>query len=114
MRATSATARKAKHKKIFSLAKGYMWGRKNVYKEAVDAVWHAGQNSYRDRRRKKRTFRELWITRISASLQSMGKRYSEFAFKMTEKKIIINRKMLADLAAQNPLVFKAIVEKVYA
>lgn len=114
MRATNAPARRARHKKILSLAKGFMWGRKNVYTKAVDAVWHAGQNSYRDRRRKKRTFRELWITRISAVLQSMGKRYSEFAFKMTQKQIIVNRKMLADLAVQHPAVFKDIVEKVYA
>jgi len=114
MRVTSAPARKARKKKIFALTKGYMWGRKNVYKEAVDAMWHAGQNSYRDRRRKKRTFRQLWITRISAVLQSMGKRYSEFAFKLSEKKIIVNRKMLAEMAVKNPSVFKDIVEKVYA
>jgi large subunit ribosomal protein L20 len=114
MRATNSPARKARHKKILKLAKGYKWGRKNLYRLALNAVTKAGQNSYRDRRRKKRDFRSLWILRISAALRSMGKRYSEFQFKMTEKKIIVNRKMLADLAVQNPETFASLVEKVYA
>ena len=114
MRVTNAPARKARHKKILKLAKGFKWGRKKLYRLALNAVTKAGQNSYRDRRRKKRDFRRLWITRITAALQSMGKRYSEFQFKLTEKKIIVNRKMLAELAANNPTTFKAIVENAYA
>ncbi len=114
MRVTNAPARKARHKKILKLAKGFKWGRKKLYRLAINAVTKAGQNSYRDRRRKKRDFRRLWIIRITASLQAMGKRYSEFQFKMTEKKMIVNRKMLAELAAQNPTAFTAIVEKAYA
>lgn len=114
MRVTNAPARKARHKKILKLAKGYKWGRKNLYRLALNAVTKAGQNSYRDRRRKKRDFRRLWIIRISAALRNMGKRYSEFQFKMTEKKIIINRKMLSELAVNKPEIFTAIVEKAYA
>ncbi len=114
MRVTNAPARKARHKKILKLAKGYKWGRKNLYRLALNAVTKAGQNSYRDRRRKKRDFRRLWITRISAGLRALDKRYSEFQFKMTEKKMIVNRKMLADLSVQNPEIFASFVEKVYA
>ena len=114
MRVTNAPARKARHKKILKLAKGFKWGRKKLYRLALNAVTKAGQNSYRDRRRKKRDFRRLWIIRITAGLQAMGKRYSEFQFKLTEKKMIVNRKMLAELAANNPTTFKAIVENAYA
>lgn len=114
MRVTNAPARKARHKKLFKLAKGFKWGRKNVYRLAINAVNKAGQNAYRDRRRKKRDFRRLWITRITAALQAQGKRYSEFIFLLTEKKIVINRKMLAELAANQPSAFNAVVEKAYA
>ena len=114
MRVTNAPARKARHKKILKLAKGFKWGRKKLYRLAINAVMKSGQNSYRDRRRKKRDFRRLWITRITAGLQAMGKRYPELQFKLTEKKIILNRKVLAELAANNPDTFKAIVEKAYA
>lgn len=114
MRVTNAPARKARHKKLFKLAKGFKWGRKNVYRLAINAVVKSGQNSYRDRRRKKRDFRRIWITRITAGLQAQEKRYSEFMFKMTEKKIIVNRKMLADMAVHNPETFNAVVDAAYA
>lgn len=114
MRVTNAVARKKRHKKILKLAKGFKWGRKKLYRLAKNAVTKSGQNSYRDRRRKKRDFRRLWITRISAALQALGKRYSEFQFKLTEKQIVINRKSLADIAVKNPAVFEKIVEKAYA
>ena len=114
MRVTNAVARKARHNKLFKLAKGFKWGRKNVYRLALNAVTKSGQNAYRDRRRKKRTFRQLWIIRITAALRAQGKRYSEFMYKMTSNQIIVNRKMLAELAANQPEVFNAIVEKAYA
>ncbi|MEI7511055.1 MAG: 50S ribosomal protein L20 [Candidatus Peregrinibacteria bacterium] len=114
MRSTNSVARKARHKKVLKLAKGYKWGRSKLYRLAKNAITKAGQNSYRDRRRKKRDFRQLWISRISAAVQAMGKRYSEFINLMTVKKIIVNRKMLADIAARNPDIFTKIVEKVYA
>jgi large subunit ribosomal protein L20 len=113
MRVKRGVVTKRRHNKVLSLAKGYRWGRKNVFKLAKNAVMKAGINAYRDRRRKKRDFRRLWITRISAALQGMQKRYSEFMLKMTEKKIILNRKVLADIAAREPQAFAKIVEKAY-
>jgi len=113
MRVTNATARKKRHKKIIKLAKGYRWGRSNVYRLAKNAVMKAGQNAYRDRRRKKRSFRSLWITRISAALKMQGLRYSEFAFQLANQKIIVNRKILADLAAIEPDVFTGVVKQVF-
>ena len=100
-----------KHKKIISLAKGYKWLRKNVFKLAKQAVMKAGTNSYRDRRLKKRSFRQLWIQRISAALELHNVKYSRFIYNLQNSHIRLNRKMLADLAAQNPEVFTAVVEK---
>lgn len=114
MRVTNAPARKARHKKLFKSVKGFKWGRKNVYRLAINAAVKAGQNSYIGRKRKKRDFRRLWIIRITAALQAMGKRYSEAIFKMTEKKMIVNRKMLADLAATEPKVFEDLINQAYA
>jgi len=110
MRTTNAVARKARHKKILGLAKGYKWGRSKLYRLAKNAAMKAGQNAYRDRRRKKRDFRQLWITRISAGLRAHEVSYSRFFHAMAEKKIVINRKMLADLAVRNPEVFGDIVK----
>jgi large subunit ribosomal protein L20 len=112
MRVTNAPARKRRHKKILKLAKGFRWGRKNVYTLAKNAVMKAGQHAYRDRRRKKRDFRRLWITRVSSSVRALGHRYSEFMNKATAAKMVVNRKMLADLAATEPKVFSALVKKV--
>jgi large subunit ribosomal protein L20 len=114
MRTTNSVARKRRHKKVLKLAKGYRWGRKNLYRLAKNAVIKAGQNAYRDRRRKKRDFRQLWILRISAALRTHEVSYSRFMFNMTEKKIVINRKMLADIAVKNPEVFADIVKKAMA
>lgn len=114
MRVTNSVARRKRHKKILKLAKGFRWGRSNLYRLAKNAVTKAGQNAYRDRRRKKRDFRQLWITRISIALRNQGVRYSEFACKMAEKKIVINRKMLADLATQSPEAFNDIVKTAMA
>lgn len=114
MRVTNAVARKARHKKILSLAKGYKWGRKNLYRLALNAVTKAGQNSYRDRKRKKRDFRRLWIIRIAAFLRNQGKRYSEFMYNMTKAKIIINRKMLAEMAVKYPDQLNSIINKAYS
>lgn len=114
MRTTNAPARKARHKKILKLAKGFKWGRSKLYRLAKNAAMKSGQNAYRDRRRKKRDFRQLWITRISAGLRAHGVAYSRFAHAMAEKKIVINRKMLADLAVRNPEVFEEVVKAAMA
>ena len=110
MRTTSAPARKRRHKKIFRLAKGYRWGRSNVYRLAKDAVSHAGRHAYAHRRTRKRDFRRLWITRISAALRARGQKYSVFACAALEKKIALNRKVLADLAVREPKSFDAVVQ----
>ena len=100
-----------KHKKIFALTKGFKWLRKNVFKLAKQAAIKAGQNAYRDRRRKKRDFRNLWIIRINAALKEHNLQYSRFIYQLQNAHIRINRKMLAELAAKDPDVFKNIVEK---
>ena len=107
------TAR-ARHKKILALAKGYRGRRKNVFRIAKQAVMKAGQYAYRDRRTRKRVFRALWIARINAASRSMGITYSKFMAGMKNAAIDIDRKMLAELAVNDPAAFGAIVAKVKA
>lgn len=107
------TAR-ARHKKILALAKGYRGRRKNVYRIAKQAVMKAGQYAYRDRRTRKRVFRALWIARINAASRGLGISYSRFMAGMRQAAIDIDRKMLAELAVNDPAAFGAIVAKVKA
>ena len=100
-----------RHKKITKQAKGYRGKRKNVFKLAKNAVMKAGTNAYRDRRLKKREFRRLWITRISAGLKEYDMKYSRFIDGLTKANIKIDRKMLADLAMNNKEAFKGVVEQ---
>lgn len=105
------TAR-ARHKKILALAKGYRGRRKNVYRIAKQAVMKAGQYAYRDRRQKKRQFRQLWIVRINAAARESGLSYSKFMNGLKKAAIDIDRKLLADLAVFDKPAFAVIVEKV--
>lgn len=114
MRTTNSVARRKRHKKVLQLAKGYKWGRKKLYRLAKNAVMKAGQHAYRHRRQKKRDFRQLWIARVSAALKQNNTMYSRFVHQMAEKKIVINRKMLADIAIREPEVFSDIIKKVMA
>ena len=107
------TAR-ARHKKVIKLAKGYRGRRNNVYRIAKQAVMRAGQYAYRDRRTKKRVFRQLWIARINAASRSMGITYSRFMAGMKKASIDIDRKVLADMAVNDPAAFGSIVDKVKA
>ena len=107
------TAR-ARHKKILALAKGYRGRRKNVYRVAKQAVMKAGQYAYRDRRTRKRVFRQLWSARINAAARGLGITYSKFMAGMKQASIDIDRKMLAELAVNDPAAFGAIVTKVKA
>jgi len=107
------TAR-ARHKKVLSLAKGFRGRRGNVYRIAKQAVMKAGQYAYRDRRNKKRVFRQLWIARINAGCRALGLTYSQFANGLKKAAIDIDRKMLADLAVHDPAAFAAIVEQARA
>ncbi|KUM02525.1 50S ribosomal protein L20 [Chromobacterium subtsugae] len=107
------TAR-ARHKKILALAKGYRGRRKNVYRIAKQAVMKAGQYAYRDRRQKKRQFRQLWIARINAAARENGLPYSKFMNGLKKAGIEIDRKVLADLAVFEKAAFAQIVEKAKA
>ncbi|MFW9594855.1 MAG: 50S ribosomal protein L20 [Macromonas sp.] len=107
------TAR-ARHKKVLKLAKGFRGRRGNVYRIAKQAVMKAGQYAYRDRRTKKRVFRQLWIARINAAARGLGLTYSQFANGLKKAAIGIDRKMLADLAVHDEAAFAAIVAQVKA
>jgi large subunit ribosomal protein L20 len=107
------TAR-ARHKKILTLAKGYRGRRKNVFRVAKEAVMKAGQYAYRDRRTRKRVFRSLWIARINAAARSHGVTYSRFMAGLKKASIEVDRKVLAELAVNDPAAFGSIVDKVKA
>ena len=107
------TAR-ARHKKILALAKGYRGRRKNVFRIAKQAVMKAGQYAYRDRRTKKRVFRQLWIARINAATRGLGLTYSKFIAGLKKASIDMDRKVLSDMAINDPAAFAAIVDKVKA
>ena len=111
-RSVNSVASRARRKKIMKLAKGYFGRRKNVWTVAKNAVEKALLYSYRDRRNKKRNFRALWITRINAGARQHGLSYSQFMGALKKNQIDLNRKVLADLAMNEPEAFKAIVEKV--
>ncbi len=112
MRVKRGTVRHAKHKKIIKLAKGYVGRKKSVFKLAKQAVYKAGQHAFRDRRNKKRTFRALWIIKINAGVRQFGMSYSTFMKKLTDAKIELDRKMLSDLAENEPKAFEAVVDRV--
>jgi large subunit ribosomal protein L20 len=104
----------ARHKKILALAKGYRGRRKNVLRIAKQAVTKAGQDAYRHGRTRKRVFRQLWIARINAASREPGVTYSKFMAGLKKAQIDIDRKVLADLAVNDPAAFGSIVEKVKA
>ena len=104
----------ARHKKILALAKGFRGRRKNVFRIAKQAVMKAGQYAYRDRRTRKRVFRQLWIARINAAARQQGVTYSKFMAGLKKAQIGIDRKVLAELAVSDPAAFGSIVEKVKA
>ena len=111
-RSVNSVAKRARRKKILKQAKGYFGRRKNVWTVAKNAVEKGLQYAYRDRKTKKRNFRALWIMRINAASRIHGLTYSEFISKLKLNNIDINRKVLADLAMNNPEGFKQLVEKV--
>jgi len=111
-RSVNHVASRAKRKRILKLTRGYFGARKNVWTVAKN-TWEKGLTyAYRDRRNKKRNFRSLWIQRINAAARMEGISYSVLMGKLSKAGIEINRKVLADLAMNNPEAFKAIVEKV--
>ena len=104
----------AKHKEVLEQAKGFYGRRKNTIRAAKAAVDKAGQYAYRDRKVRKRNFRSLWIQRINAAARIEGMTYSRFIFGLEKAGIEIDRKVLADIAGNDPTGFKAIADKVRA
>ena len=109
-RSVNTVASRKRRKKMMKHAKGYYGRRKNVWTVAKNAVEKGWQYAYRDRRNKKRAFRRLWIARINAGVREHGLTYSKFIHLLNEKGIELNRKVLADLAMNEPAAFKAVVD----
>ena len=111
-RSVNAVASRARRKKVLKLAKGNFGSRGNVWTVAKNTVEKGLQYAYAHRQLKKRTFRSMWITRINAAVRAYGMTYSEFIGKVNAKGIAINRKVMADLAMNEPKAFEAIVKAV--
>ncbi|MBO6575661.1 MAG: 50S ribosomal protein L20 [Rhodothermales bacterium] len=109
-RAKNRVASRARRKRIMAMAKGYWGRRRNIYTVAKNAVEKALQYQYRDRRQRKRQFRRLWITRINAAARLNGTSYSRFLGSLRKADITLNRKVLADLAMNDPKAFSKVVE----
>ena len=110
-RSVPSVASRERRRKILKLAKGYWGRRKNVRTVAKNAVEKGLVYAYRDRKQKKREFRSLWIQRINAASRQEGLSYSQFIGKLNKSGIQLNRKVLADLALNDPQAFKAVVAK---
>ena len=102
---------KARHKKVLKEAKGYYGARSRTYKVAKQAVDKAGQYAYRDRRQRKRQFRQLWIVRINAAARDNGLSYSRMIAGLSKASIELDRKVLADLAVNDKAAFSALAEQ---
>ena len=111
-RANSSVPRHRRHRKIVQQAKGYYGARSRTFKSAKDAVTKAGLYAYRDRRQRKRQFRRLWITRINAACRLNGTTYSAFINGLKTNGIDLNRKILADMAVNDPTAFTALTSSV--
>lgn len=111
-RSVPSVASRERRRKILKLAKGYWGRRKNVWTVAKNAVEKGLVYAYRDRKQKKREFRSLWIQRINAASRQEGLSYSQFIGKLNKSGVQLNRKVLADLALNDPKAFKAVLDKV--
>lgn len=110
-RIKGAMATRKRRNKVLKLAKGYWGGKHRLFKTAKEAVMKSGQYAYIGRRLKKRNFRQLWITRISAGCKQNGMNYSTFMNGLKKAGITMNRKMLSEIAISDPAAFTAICEK---
>lgn len=102
----------AKHKKILKLAKGYKGSRSKIYKKAHEAVLRAGEHAFAGRRIRRRDMRRLWISRLNGALTNYDVNYSTFINKMKTADVLLNRKMLSEIAIRDPKGFEEIVKKV--
>ena len=110
MRVKRGNVLRKRHKKILKLAKGFLGARSRIFKVANIAVMKALKYAYRDRRTTKRNMRRLWIIRINAAVRQHGLSYSKFMNALKKSEVAVNRKMLADLAVNEPEAFSVIVE----
>ena len=108
-RVKGGTISRARHKKVMKQAKGYFGSKHRLYRTANEQVMHSGKYAYRDRKQKKRDFRKLWITRINAACRQNDISYSKFINGLTKAEIEINRKMLSEIAIDNPAAFTQLV-----
>ena len=113
-RARGAVPRHHRHKKIFKEAKGYFGGRKNLWRTAKDAVEKGWEHAYRDRKKKKRNYRRLWIARINAAARENELTYSRFMNGLSRAGIELDRRVLSELAIHDPAAFKALAEQAKA
>ncbi|MDO8551132.1 MAG: 50S ribosomal protein L20 [bacterium] len=111
MRVKTGFTRRRRHKAIKKLAAGYRMSRHRLHRSASDAVLHAGEYAFAGRKNRKRDFRRLWITRINGGLTESGLSYSRFIAALKKAQISLDRKILANLVASDPVTFKSIVEK---
>ena len=111
-RVKRGVSKRKRRKKIIKLAKGFKWGRKAKFRLAKDALRHAWTYAYRDRRTKKREFRKLWNIKINAICRENGISYSQFINAIKRNNIIIDRKILSQLAEFHPDIFKKIIEEI--
>ncbi len=109
-RVKNGAVTKARHKKVLKAAKGYFGSKHRLYKTAKEQLMHSGQYAFRDRKQKKRDFRKLWITRINAACRQNDISYSRFIEGLTKAGVEINRKMLSEIAINDPKMFSEIVK----
>ena len=114
MRTKKGAARDKAKRRLFKKVKGYVGGRRRLLRTAKESLVRSGQYAFRDRRVRKRDFRRLWIVRINAAVRERGIRYSEFINGVTKAQIELDRKMLAEMAVNDPAAFDAVVEEVKA
>ena len=109
-RVKNGAVTKARHKKVLKQAKGYFGSKHRLYKSAKEQLMHSGQYAFRDRKGKKREFRKLWITRINAACRENGISYSRFIEGLNKAGVLVNRKMLSEIAINDPKAFTELVE----
>ena len=109
-RVRNGAVTKARHKKVLKEAKGYFGSKHRLYKTAKEQLMHSGQYAFRDRRQKKRDFRKLWITRINAACRLNDISYSRFIEGLNKAGVLVNRKMLSEIAINNPKAFSELVK----
>jgi large subunit ribosomal protein L20 len=112
MRVKGGITRKRRHQKVLKSTKGYRMTKNNLYKVAHEAFLHAGQYAYNDRQKRAGEMRKLWISRINAACKSNGTSYKTFIDSLSKKNILLNRKVLADIALNNPETFSFIVKSI--